>query len=191
MKGALALSIFMSFAGVALAAPATYDIDPNHTAPSFETDHLGGLSVIRGKFAKTAGSVVLDKEAGVGTVNIVIDTASIDFAHPKLEEHVRKAEMLDIKKYPTATYKGMLTGFKSGAPTEVQGTLTLHGVAKPVNLKINRFLCKPHPMMKKEVCGADASGTFNRADFGIDYGKAMGFKQDVKLLISIEAIRAN
>jgi len=190
MKTAVTLSLLMSCAGAAFADPATYDIDPNHTYPSFETDHLGGLSVIRGKFTKTSGKVVLDKEAGTGMVNVVIDAASIDFGHPKLEEHVRKSEMLDVKKYPTATYKGMLAGFKNGAPTEVQGTLTLHGVSKPVNLKINRFLCKPHPMMKKEVCGADASGAFNRADFGIDYGKGMGFKQDIKLLISIEALRA-
>ena len=98
--------------------------------------------------------------------------------------------MLDVAKYPTATYKGTLTNFKNGAPTEVRGELTLHGVTKPVTLKINQFLCKPNPMTKKEVCGADASGTFNRADFGISYGDKYGFKMDVKLAIQVEAIRA-
>ena len=185
-----ALSL-IALAGSALAAPVTYEIEPNHTAPAFETDHMGGLSVIRGKFTKNSGKIVLDKEAGTGTVDIIIDTHSIDLGHEKLEKHVKTAEMLDVEKYPTATYKGKLVNFKNGAPTEVQGTLTLHGVTKPVNLKINQFLCKPHPMLKKEDCGADASGTFNRADFGIDYGKAMGFKQDVKLLVSVEAIRAD
>lgn len=192
MKSASVLSVLMvAVAGGALAAPVTYEIDPNHTFPAFETDHMGGLSIIRGKFDQTSGKVVLDKEAGTGTVDVVIDTSSIDLGHEKLEKHVKTADMLDVEKYPTATYKGKLTNFKDGAPTQVQGTLMLHGVSKPVNLKINQFLCKPHPTLKKEDCGADASGTFNRADFGIDYGKSMGFKQDVKLLISIEALRAD
>ncbi len=46
-------------------------------------------------------------------------------------------------------------------------------------------------MLKKEVCGADASGTFNRADFGVIYGEQYGFKQDVLLRIQVEGIRLN
>lgn len=189
MKRALGL-VLLAGIGTALAAPATYQIDPNHTYPSFETDHLGGLSVWRGKFTKTSGSIVMDKDAGTGTVDITVDAASIDLGNGKLEDHVRGPDMLDAKKFPTATYKGKLAGFKNGAPTEVQGQLTLRGVTKPVNLKITQFLCKKHPMNGKDVCGADASGTFDRSAFGVDYGKAYGFKQDVKLLISIEATKA-
>jgi polyisoprenoid-binding protein YceI len=191
MKTALMLSLLSFTAGSALAVPVTYQVDPSHTAPAFEADHMGGLSVLRGKFDKSSGKVVLDKEAGTGTVEIVIDSASINFGHEKLETHVKSAEMLDVAKYPQAIYKGKLVNFKNGAPTEVQGNLTLHGVTKPVTLKINQFLCKLHPMSKKEVCGADASATINRANFGIDYGKAYGFKQDVKLLLAIEAVRAD
>ncbi len=66
--------------------------------------------------------------------------------------------MLDVAKFPTATYKGKLAKFKDGAPTEVQGDLTLHGVTKPVTLTIRSFKCMPHPMKKKEFCGADARG---------------------------------
>jgi polyisoprenoid-binding protein YceI len=173
-----------------LAAPVTYEIEPNHTAPTIETDHMGGLSIIRGKFTKSAGSIVLDKEAGTGTVDITVDASSIDFGNEKLEQEVRSSKMLDVEKYPTATYRGKLVNFKNGVPREVQGTLTLHGIAKPVTLTIHQFLCKPHPVAQKEVCGADASATFNRADFGVDYGKSYGFKQEVKLLISVEAIRS-
>lgn len=175
---------------LALAAPATYNVDPAHTHPSFEADHMGGLSVWRGKFNKSSGSVTLDKEAGAGTVDIQIDVASIDFGNDKLNEHATSPEMFDTAKFPTATYKGKLAGFKNGAPTEVDGTLTLHGVSKPVKLKINSFLCKPNPMSKKETCGADASASFDREDFGISYGKAYGFNMGVKLQIQIEAVRA-
>ena len=190
MKLPLSLCL-LAVAGTALAAPVTYTIDPNHTAPAFETDHMGGLSIWRGKFSKTSGKIVMDKEAGAGTVDITIDATSIDFGHEKLEQHVRGKEMFDVEKFPTATYKGKLAGFKGGAPTEVQGELTLHGVTKPVTLKLSQFLCKKNPMSGKDVCGADASATIDRSAFGIDYGKAYGFKQDVKLLISVEAIRAD
>ena len=189
MKIALT-AVLALLAGSALAAPVTYEIDPAHTYPSFEADHMGGLSIWRGKFEKTSGTIVLDREKSTGTVEVTVDTSSIDFGHQKLNEHVKSGEMLDMAKYPTATFKGTLTSFKNGAPTEAQGQLTLHGVTKPVTLTINQFLCKPNPMTKKEVCGADASGSFNRSDFGISYGDKYGFNMQVKLAIQVEAIRA-
>lgn len=174
-------------AGIATAAPVTYKIDPGHTYPSFAVDHMGGVSKWRGKFNTTSGTVVLDKEAQSGSVDIQIDTASIDFGHEKMNAHTMSPDMLDVQKFPTATYTGKLAKFKDGKPTEVEGSLTLHGVTKPVNLKINSFLCKPNPRTKQEVCGADASGKFSREDFGISYGKNFGFNMDVELQIQIEA----
>ena len=186
MKIVLPLAVASLAAGAALAAPVTYQLDPAHTYPSFEADHFGGLSVWRGKFDSSSGTVVLDREAGTGTVDVKVDAASVDFGQAKLNEHVKSAEMLDVQKYPTATYKGTLTNFKNGAPTEVHGELTLHGVTKPLNLTINSFQCKMTPLSKKERCGADASGSFNRADFGIAFGDKYGFNMKVKLAIQVE-----
>ena len=171
----------------AVAAPVKYTVDSGHTFPSFEADHFGGMSVWRGKFKSTAGTVVVDREAKTGTVDIKIDTASVDTGNEKLNDHLKTAEFFDIAKIPAATYKGKLANFKDGAPTEVQGDLTLHGVTKPVTLTIRSFKCMPHPMKKKEFCGADATATINREDFGMSWGKAFGFKMDVKLAIQIEA----
>jgi polyisoprenoid-binding protein YceI len=191
MKNALPVAMLALMTGSAIAAPVKYNIDPNHTYPSFEADHFGGLSVWRGKFDKSSGSIVVDKDKGSGTVEITIDAASIDFGHAKLNDHAKSAEMFDVTKFPTATYKGTLAKFKDGAPTEVEGELTLHGVTKPVKLTINQFKCIVNPMIKKEVCGADASTTFNRSDFGVSFGDKYGFKQEVKLLIQVEGIRAD
>jgi len=185
----LAASSFVTAA--ALAAPVTYNIDPEHTYPAFEADHMGGQSIWRGKFNSNTGKVVYDREAKSGTVDINIDIKSINFGHDKMNTHALSADMFDGAKFPVASFKGKLAGFKGDAPSEVQGNLTMHGITKPVTLKINSFLCKPNPMTKKEVCGADASATINRADFGVDYGKAFGFKMDTKLLISVEAIKAD
>lgn len=175
----------------ASADPVTYNIDPDHTYPSFEADHMGGLSTWRGKFNKSSGTIVLDVAAKTGTVEIVIDTASIDFGHDKMNEHAMSADMFDVEKHPTAVYKGKLTDFDGGKPGKVVGTLTLKGVTKPLTLEIDEFLCKQHPVAKKEVCGADASAEFKRDDFGVDYGKAYGFNQEVELEIQVEALRAD
>ncbi len=189
MSKTLAMLMTSWVSGAVLAAPAVYNIDPNHTYPSFEADHMGGLSVLRGKFKQSSGTITLDLAAHSGEVNVKIDTNSLDFGHGKLNEHAQSDEMFDTAKYPTATYIGKFSKFDGEKPTEVKGELTLHGVSKPVTLVINSFLCKPNPMTKKEVCGADASATFNRADFGINYGQQMGFKQDIKLAIEVEAVK--
>lgn len=175
----------------ASAEPVTYRMDPNHTHPSFEADHMGGLSTWRGKFNKSSGTVVMDQAAKTGTVEVTIGVGSIDFGNDELNEHARGPDMFDVAKYPTAVYKGKLTDFEDGKPGKVVGTLTLHGVTKPLTLEIDEFLCKPNPMSKKETCGADASAEFDRSDFGVSYGKAFGFKQEVELQIQVEAVREN
>src|SRR5712672_4592991 len=105
MKNALPVAMLALMTGSAIAAPVKYNVDPNHTYPSFEADHLGGLSVWRGKFDKSSGTIVLDKEKTTGTVDVTVDAASIDFGHQKLNEHAKSPEMFDVSKFPTATYK--------------------------------------------------------------------------------------
>lgn len=175
-------------AAVATAAPAVYEIDPAHTFPSFEADHMG-ISVWRGKFNRSSGQITLDRQAQTGTVDVVIDTTSIDYGLDAMNEHARNDTLLDTAKFPQATYKGTLADFRDGAPTRVKGELTLHGVTKPVDLTIGRFKCIPHPLNKRELCGADAYGDFQRDAFGIDAGKDYGFDMTVSLRIQVEATR--
>ncbi|KQW90112.1 polyisoprenoid-binding protein [Massilia sp. Root418] len=175
--------------GLASAAPVTYDIDPHHTFPSFEADHMG-VSFWRGKINKNSGKVVLDREAGQGTVDITMDLSSIDFGEDLLNKWAQGKDFFDVKKRgKTAHYTGKLN-FANGEPTEVQGQLTMMGVTKPLTLKLNRFKCIPHPMLKRELCGADAAATFNREDFGLAAGKDYGFSMDVGLRIQVEAVAA-
>jgi polyisoprenoid-binding protein YceI len=186
----------LAFAAGVSAAPVTYNIDPSHTFPSFEVDHTGGTSVWRGKFNATSGAVTMDKEARTGTVNVTIDAKSVDFGHDGLNKHVTGEDrpdpaMLDVAKFPTATYEGRLTTWVNGAPTKVEGNLTLHGVTKPVNLEIRSFKCAPARQGGGETCGADAYGEFNRADFGVSFGQSFGFNMGVVLRIQIEARSAS
>jgi polyisoprenoid-binding protein YceI len=107
-----------------------------------------------------------------------------------LNDELKDAKFFDTAKYPQATYKGELKDFANGAPTRATGQLTLHGITRPVDLKINSFKCMPHPMLKREVCGADVFATIDREDFGISLGKDFGFDMKVTLRIQVEAIQA-
>jgi len=176
-----------AFATYAAAAPMTYNIDSNHTYPTFEADHLGGVSFWRGKINSTSGTVVLDKAANSGSVNITMDMTTIDFGHQGLNDHAQTPDIFDTAQFPTATYTGRLVDFRNGSPTAIDGTLTMHGVSKPVRLTINRFVCKQHPMMGREVCGADASAQIDRSEFGVDFGAPL-FDMGVTLRISVEAL---
>ena len=176
----------------ALSAPAFadvehYTVDPDLTYASFEAPHIQAISIWRGKFDHTqSGTVTLDRKAHTGTVDIVIDTTSIDFGMEKMNKHAKSADFFDVEKYPTAEYKADTIKFDGDTPVEVDGQLTLHGVTKPVALKINSFKCIIHPMLKVQVCGADASAQFDRSDFGIAYAVPMTGGQ-VKLQIQVEA----
>ncbi len=187
MKSKLAL-LCLLVAGTSSAFAQTYKIEPGHTYPSFEADHMG-ISFWRGKFNKTSGVITLDRAAKTGTVDIAIDPASIDFGHEKMNEHARSADMFNVQKFPNITYNSKSITFKGDTPVEVDGTLTMLGVTKPVKLTINKFKCIQHPMLKREVCGADASATFNRADFGLNYALNYGFSPQVKLAIQVEALK--
>ncbi|WHZ19570.1 MAG: Protein yceI precursor [Rhodanobacteraceae bacterium] len=187
-------------AGTAAAAPARFTIDPDHTYPSFAADHMG-LSTWRGRFDHSAGSITLDRTKQTGSVHIVTQVASIDFGNPSLTQMVLRdaipadlcktqCAFFDAAKYPTAVYDGRLADFVDDAPTRVIGKLTLHGVTRPLDLKIEHFKCIPDPMLHpRERCGAEASATFNRADFGIDAGKSFGFDMKVSMQIQVEAVQ--
>lgn len=149
---------------------------------------MGGLSVWRGKFNHSRGTVTLDKAAGTGTVEVTVDMKSADFGQDQLNKGTQGKELFETAKYPQASYTGKLVDFVDGAPTRVSGKLTLHGITHPLDLKINSFKCMPHPVFKREVCGADALATFRRDAFGMDAGKAYGFNMDVTLRIQVEAI---
>ena len=192
MKIHTLITAALAAASIGSLTPAfadTYQLDPNHTYPSFAADHFGGLSVWRGKFTKTTGTVTLDRKDKTGSVDVTIDAGSIDTGNTSLNEHLQEANFFDVKQYPPATYKGTKIKFDGDKPVEVIGTLTLRGVTKPVNLKIESFKCMQHPMLKREVCGADAEMKFKRDDFGVDYGKAYGFNMETKLKIQVEGIK--
>jgi len=181
--------LLVLFTPFSFGKPVTYVIDPSHTFPAFEADHMGGLSLWRGKINSTSGEIILDKKNKTGYVNVVMEMDSIDFGNDKMTKQAKSDDMFDVEEFPQAKYEGILINFQDGSPTKVEGELTLHGITKKVDLEIKAFKCKLHPFKLREVCGADIRGNIMRDDFGISYAKMMGFKMDVALRIGVEAIK--
>lgn len=185
MRRLAACLLACAAAAPALAAPGRYRIDPDHTYPSFEFPHMG-ISVWRGKFTRTRGFVVLDREARAGNVDVTIEAASIDFGHRVMNEVAIGGEWLNADMNPTLRYVGTLR-FEGERPVAVEGDLTLMGVTRPVPLRIESFRCIKHPLFRREVCGADASGSFDRADFGMKQYTQDGAGK-MTLRIQVEAL---
>lgn len=188
MKRKLALlSLAATAATPAFAAPENYTIDPRHTLPSFEVNHLG-FSTQRGRFNSTSGKITLDREAKRGTVLVTIDTSSVSTGVPKLEEHLRAEDFFDVARHPTMTFKSSNLKFNGDVPVAAEGELTIRGITKPVTLAITSFKCGPNPVAKRDACGADATVTVKRSDFGMTYAlPALG--DEVKLLVNVEAFK--
>ncbi|MRR52135.1 MAG: YceI family protein [Rhodocyclaceae bacterium] len=184
---AAAAAITAGLAAPALGAPETYVIDGNHTFPSFSYSHLGYSTQVS-RFNKTTGKVVLDKAARTGAVDVVIDMKSVDTGSATFNEHIQGEDFLDTAKYPTATFKSISVTFEGDKPVAVDGNLTIKGVTRPVTLRVTSFLNMPHPMMKKDALGANATTVIKRSEFNAGkYAPHVG--DDVTLTIAIEAFK--
>lgn len=170
-----------------LAAPETYVVDANHTYPRFSYSHFG-YSTQLSRFDKTSGTVVFDKAARTGAVDIVIDAKSVDTGSAAFNEHIQGEDFLDTAKYPTATFKSTKVIFEGDKPVAIEGKLTLKGVTKPVTLTVTSFQAMPHPMLKKDAIGANAYTMVKRSEFNAGkYAPNVG--DDVRIDIAIEAIK--
>lgn len=183
----IALALMASAALPAMAAPETYAVDSNHSFPRFSYNHFG-LSTQVSRFNNTTGTVVLDKTAKTGSVDVVIDMKSVDTGSNVFNGHIQGEDFLDTAKFPSATFKSTKVVFEGDKPTTIEGNLTIKGVTKPVTLKVTSYTNMEHPMMKKDVIGADASVVIKRSEFKAGkYAPYVG--DDVTISIAVEAIK--
>ena len=182
-RNLLALSLVV-ISSIATAAPETYIIDGNHTMPRFSYSHFG-YSTQLSKFDKTSGKIILDKEAKQGSVDVTIQTTSVNAL---FNEHIQAEDFFNTAKFPTATFTSNKLNFKGDKLSSIDGTLTIKGIAKPVIFAVTSFLCMPHPMAKKDACGANATAIIKRSDFNM--GKHVPYVSDeVTIDIPVEAIK--
>ena len=169
------------------AAADTYTLDPRHTFPVFEVSHYD-FSLQRGRFNKTTGKVTLDNATKSGSIEIVIDANTIDMGIDKWDEQMKSDAYFNTEQFPAITYRSDRVLFLGDKPVAAEGTLTLLGVSKPVNLAIAGFKCGPNPINKKPMCGANVSTQIKRSEFGMTRALP-GIGDDIKIMIAVEAFK--
>ncbi len=159
---------------------ATYVLDPGHTYPNFTVNHLG-FSKMHGRFDKSAGTFEMDRSAGTGSINITVETISIDTGHDKRDKHLTSPDFFNSAEFPTMTYRSRKVTFQ-GDSAVVDGDVTIVGVTKPLRLQVDSISCGVHPFSKKDVCGFNATASLKRSDFGMKYGlPAIGDRIDLEI----------
>jgi polyisoprenoid-binding protein YceI len=189
----LVLAVFLILAP-ALAAAATWQIDPDHAFVEFKVRHLM-VSSVKGVFTKLNGTVEADDaDLSRASVNVTIDTASIDTNIAKRDDHLRSPDFLDAAKYPTMTFTSKRVIADGGKVDKVIGDLTIRGTTREVTLDVAEFTPAIKDPWGNIRRGATATTVINRKDFGLTWnallesgGVAVG--DEVKIALDIELIR--
>ncbi|MGE3977713.1 MAG: YceI family protein [Nitrospira sp.] len=175
------------------AETARWDIDLDHSVIEFRVAHMV-VSKTSGRFLNYRGFVELDADAKTWkAIEATINADSINTNHEKRDQHLRSADFLDVKQFPTITYK-MKNYQKEGDTYKVVGNLTLRGVTKEVSL-IGTFNGVAKDPWGNTRAGFTAEGTLNRKDFGMIWNKALDngglvVGDDVQIRLDIECIKA-
>jgi polyisoprenoid-binding protein YceI len=181
------MTLAVSLSSIAYAAPETYVIDTNHTMPRFEYSHFGYSKQVS-RFDGTTGTITIDRAAKTGSVDVVIDAKSVNTGSTVFNGHIQGEDFFDTAKYPTITFKSDKLKFTGDNLVAVEGNLTIKGITKPVTLTVVSFLCMPHPIAKKDACGANATVQVKRSDFNM--AKYVPYVSDeVTLSIPVESLK--
>ena len=168
-------------------AAESFVLDPGHTFPSFEISHQG-VSVMRGKFNRSQGRVVLDPNGPGSRIEVSVDASSGDTGHDGLNQKLLGGSFFNTARFPAIQFVSTEVAFKDGKPVSATGNLTLLGVTRPVTLEIRDYACTLQFLTRRPLCGADVHTSIKRSDFGMNYGIPL-IGDEVKLAIEVEGFR--
>lgn len=189
MNVRLALAAVTLLTALPVAAQETYVIDPVHSQPQWVARHIG-FSNQHGNFGKATGKIVLDRAAQKGSIDVTIDATSIRTYSERLDQIVKGERFFNVEKFPTLTFKSTNLTFDGDKLIGADGELTMLGVTKPVSLKVTNFTCGEQAFNKKPMCGAEASATIKRSEWGMTDGLKLGNpSDDIMLVLPVEAYR--
>jgi polyisoprenoid-binding protein YceI len=187
-KTGLTLALLASVSMPALAADH-YDIDPVHSHLLFKIKHLN-LGYQYGRFNHFSGMVMVDeKNPANSKVEISADAASVDTNVAKRDDHLRSPDFFNVKQFPKITFKSSKVEKAGSGMYKVSGTLTLHGVSKPLSFTFKKT-GEGKGMQGEYRMGGEAMLTFKRSLFGMNtYIKEGGLSDEVTLMLSFEGIK--
>ncbi len=185
------IALFGAFAGLSMTAGAmaadSFTIDSRHTFPVFEVNHLG-FSTQRGRFNNVTGKIMLVPSQKSGSIEVNIDSASIDMGMDAWDKQMRGEDFFNVEKFPSMSFKSTRLVYDGDKLVGAEGDFTLLGVTRPVKLEVKGFTCGTHPINKKALCGADISTVIKRSEFGMTK-YVPSISDDVVIKIPVEAFK--
>ncbi|MFG2639705.1 YceI family protein [Streptomyces sp. NPDC048370] len=177
-----ATSTAAATSGTALPlTPGSWAFDPLHSAVGFTIRHLG-ISKVRGRFNDLSAELVVGESLADSSITATVALASIDTGNADRDAHVRAADLLDVEKRPTMTFRSTRIG-GAGEEWTLEGDLTIGDVTRPIAFDVEFGGVVDVPVDGSRHAGFDATGEFRRSDFGLDF--APGFLGDV-IKVSLE-----
>jgi polyisoprenoid-binding protein YceI len=149
-------------------AADVYHLDPGATQVGFAIDRFG-LHWVSAHFRSFDGDFVFDREGSASRVDVTVRTESIDCGDSRWNPRLRSSEWLDVQRYPLMTYRSRKIEFEGGDRAVASGELTLHGVTRPVVLRVGRLDCQLRSDIGP-VCRFMAQARVNRSDYGLPHG---------------------
>jgi polyisoprenoid-binding protein YceI len=190
LAGALLTRIVL-VALVGTAAPAsaapTYRVEGSLTHATFAVPQLGFLKQ-RGHFERVWGTIVLDSARRTGSIDFILDAASVSTGWDARDEFIRGENMFDAAHFPSLRFRSTRLIFDGPTLRAVDGEFTLRGVTLPIRLEVKELRCSPMPTGAREACRAQVIGQISRAAFGMDYGFPL-IGDEVELEFSVTALR--
>lgn len=171
-----------------------YQIDPAHSSAQFKVRHMM-IANVKGEFHKVSGTVNFDPaNPSAAVVEASVDVASISTRDEQRDTHLKSADFFDVEKFPAITFKSKKVTATGGANFTVAGDLTIHGVTREVDLKVEELTGEAKDPWGNVRRGASAKTRINRKDFGMTFNVALeagGFLvgEEVDLTIDVELIQ--
>jgi polyisoprenoid-binding protein YceI len=178
----------------AVAGASTWQVDPNHSSAQFAVRHLG-LSTVRGAFTKVTGKADLDdKDVTKSSVEVTIDTNSVDTRVPNRDNDLRSDHFFDVAKYPTITFKSKKVEQVAPGKLKITGDLTIHGTTKEVVLDVDGPTAPVKDPWGNQRIAASGTTKINRQDYGVKWNATMDnggvvIGDDVDITIDVELVQ--
>ncbi|GAA2946686.1 YceI family protein [Streptomyces enissocaesilis] len=157
--------------GVELPPPGTWTLDPAHSSVGAVAQHLG-ISSVHGRFTEFGGHIEIAEDLGASRVEAVITAASIDTGNGMRDGHLKSPDFLDVERFPEIRYRS--TGLTPAGPDRwtVHGELSLHGVARAVDLDLSYLGTGPDPWGGVRAAFR-ATAELRRDDFAMNYNQVV------------------
>jgi len=171
------------------ASAANYVIDTKgqHASITFRIKHLG-FSWMTGRFDKFSGNISYDeKDPSKSTVKVDIDPASVSTNHAERDKHIRGADLLEVDKFPAASFISKSVAASGDGKATITGDLTLHGITKEVVIEATLVGAGKDPWGGERV-GFTGTTKLSLPDF--DIRKELGpTSKEIELILDIEAVK--